>query len=451
MAKPTDYLQWHGKQYRVRLRVPRRLQSIMGTAQLIHPLHTADLKIANERKLEIVARMKADIRLADKAFEDNDTAKAEAVRLRIRHREYDDESIQHVHDRAEVIALERGHRDAAAFVEVARGISTPIKFYSDAFLAYKTNYGLGSKKDFQRVLGWMEEWCKANHLGPYLEDFDRRIAGRFLDESLSLGRSKAKAAAYLGFIREYWKWLKQRGHTTENPWLDQTLSDAPRLGRGAEPDKGKRPFTDAELIVLLNGPSSTRTSDLMRIAALSGMRIEEICQLRVSDCKDRLFNIRAGKTAAAERQIPIHTDLLAIVDRRTTGKRPDAFLIDDLPPVPESRESRSDPAIKEFTRYRRKQGVDERPNDKAKSNVDFHSFRRWFIRKARDAMHVQASPGYDEWTFPSVIGHTESDRPKSLDLSMMGYAGQDPLAAKRNLVEAVKLPSSTNSLSQDGT
>lgn len=130
---------------------------------------------------------------------------------------------------------------------------------------------------------------------------------------------------------------------------------------------------------------------------------------------------------------------MKIVERRTAGKKDSDYLFEELPPVPKSRETRSDPAAKQFTRYRRTMKVDERPNDKAKSNVDFHSFRRWFIRKARDAM-LAGGAGFDHWTFAWVVGHTDDERAKSLDLSQHGYAGQDPERAKRALVEAVKLP-----------
>lgn len=206
-----------------------------------------------------------------------------------------------------------------------------------------------------------------------------------------------------------------------------------------EPDEGKRPYTDEEVAKLLYGPADGLLSKLMRIAALSGMRLEEICQLRVSDCKDEIFSIRSGKTVNAKRSVPIHSELENLVAECCVGKKDCDFLIDGLPLSPPSRDTRSDPAAKRFTRYRRKRGVDERPNGKAKSNVDFHSFRRWFVRKVRDALLV-GSAGFDLWTVVDVVGHSAIDRPKSLDLSQSQYAGSDPLASKKLLVESVKLP-----------
>jgi integrase len=439
VARPTSHLQWHGKQYRVRLRVPADVRGIIGKPVLIAPLHTADLKVANELKWPIIADLKAQITAARKAVQTGRPYEAEAITHRARHQESDPEAIEAVNTRMDEIEETFGIRAAVHYAHVARGLATPLGEHQEAFLAHKTSYRMKTRGDFLRVLEWLREWLEKNHSGPYLELLDRKTAGQFLDGFLLQGRSRDKAAAYLGFLREYWKWMKQRGHVEENPWLDQDLPQARKPRRDMEPDGGKRAFTEGELKTLLQGDAGPMLGDLMRIAALSGMRLEEICQLQVADCQDGSFRVWAGKTDAARRTVPIHSGLRAIIEKRTKDKKPADFLIDELPPLTNSRETRSDPAAKRFTRYRRSVGVDERPNDKAKSNVDFHSFRRWFVRQARNA-RLEGATGYDEWTLTAVIGHTDTDRPKSLDLSQAGYAGQDPEKAKRALVEAVKLP-----------
>lgn len=436
MASARQYLDWHGQQWRVRVKVPLKLREIIGRTKLVHPLHTADLKEANERKWPVVARLKATIAAAEKALGSIDPLEAEALRLRLFR---DDEGTQYdLHARAEEVEDAKGYDTAKAFYDLASGQVTPLDHHSSAFTSHQ-GYRMKSAGDFERVLGWLSAWLRDSHLPVALEAVTRKTAGAFITESLSVGRSASKAAAYLGFLRQYWRWLVEKGHAAENPWIGQTLPAAPRVRREAEPDKGKRPFTDDEVTALLAGDGGAMLNDLMRIAALSGMRLEEICQLHVGDCADDSFNVWAGKTDNARRTVPIHSGLKAIIERRTKGKGSTAFLIDELPPLTKSRETRSDPAAKRFTRYRRKVKVDERPNGKAKSNVDFHSFRRWFIRKTRDARHA-GDTSFDEWTLTWVIGHTDSDRPKSLELSQHGYAGADPEEAKRALVEAVRLP-----------
>lgn len=438
MAGQQQYLEWHGQQWRVRVKVPAKLRGVIGRGKLVHPLHTADLKEANARKWAQVARLKAIIAAYEKAVTTEDPEVKAALLLRL---SKDDADTQYEIDiTAEQIEKTSGLARAKGFAGLASGSITPLDHHATAFAQHR-GYRLKSEGDFKRALNWLRDWLRDSNLPVALEGVSRAVAGRFISESLAVGRSTKKATAYLGFIRQYWAWLIDKGHlaTRENPWVGQSLPSGPKQSRNAELDRGKRPFTDAEVTTLLNGDGGPLLNDLMRVAALSGMRLEEICQLYVSDCAAGSFNVWAGKTDNARRIVPIHSGLTEIVKRRTEGKEPRAYLFDELPPIPKSRETRSDPAAKRFTRYRRKRGVDERPNDKAKSNVDFHSFRRWFIRKARDAM-LAGDAGFDEWTFTWVVGHTDSERPKSLDLSQLGYAGQDAEKAKRALVEAVKLP-----------
>ncbi|UVK56341.1 tyrosine-type recombinase/integrase [Mesorhizobium sp. AR02] len=438
MANQRQYLEWHGQQWRVRVKVPARVRDLIGRGKLTHPLHTADLKDADVRKWPIVSRLKGIIAAAEKAFATNDPLEAEALRHRL---SMDDEGTQYaINLRAHQIEETNGLDTAKAFFALASGQVTPLDHHATEFLKHQ-GYRLKSEGDFRRVLGWLGDWLRDSRLPVALEAVRRVDAGKFLSESLLVGRGRQKATAYLGFIRQYWTWLLDKGHlpASENPWAGQRLPAERRQARDAETDRGKRPFTDTEMTKLLNGDGGPLLNDLMPIGALSGMRIEEICQLHASDCRDEMFSVWAGKTDNARRTVPIHSGLKEIVRRRTEGKKDTDYLFADLPPIPKSRETRSDPAAKQFTRYRRKVGVDERPNDKAKSNVDFHSFRRWFIRKARDAK-LAGAEGFDEWTITWVVGHTDSDRAKSLDLSQHGYAGMDREEAKRALVEAVKLP-----------
>lgn len=437
MANQRQYLEWHGQQWRVRVKVPARVRDLIGRGKLTHPLHTADLKDADARKWPIVSRLKEAISAAEKALATSDPLEAEALRHRLSNDEEDTQFA--VRLRAEQVEESQGLDRAKAFFALASGLATPLDHHAADFLKHQ-GYRLKSEGDFRRVLGWLGDWLRDSRLPVSLEVMRRVEAGKFVSGSLVVGRGHQKATAYLGFLKQYWVWLLSKGHLVgENPWAGQSFPSAPRQRREAETDRGKRPFTDAEMINLLNGDGGPLLRDLMPMAALSGMRIEEICQLQVSDCREEVFNVWAGKTDNARRTVPIHSGLTEIVERRTAGKKETDYLFDDLPPIPKSRETRSDPAAKQFTRYRRKVGVDERPNDKAKSNVDFHSFRRWFIRKARDAM-LAGAEGFDEWTITWVVGHTDSERAKSLDLSQHGYAGQDPEKAKKALVEAVKLP-----------
>ena len=430
-----QYLEWHGQQWRARVKVPADLRGVLKKGKVTVPLHTDSLSLANRLKWDAVAQIKASFEAIRKGSSEGGPLMGEAVRLRLLKASDPATHRQVLETRMEELADDPAVLD---FVEIAQAVSTPILLHFEAFTAHKA-YRVKSGADLKRVLTWLVAWLKRRGEPAYIEDVTRKLAGAFLEGFLLPGRSTKKVASYLGFLREYWKWLKQRGHAVENPWLDQDLPSAPRRVREAEPDRGKRAYTDQELVRLLCGPAKDYLPDLMRVAVLSGMRLEEICQLQVQDCDGGSFHIWQGKTANAIRNVPIHSDLKALVTRRTQGKSPKEFLFEDLPEVPDSRDTRSDPASKRFTRYRREVGVDERPNGKAKSNVDFHSFRRTFIRKARDAMET-ANGAFNPWTLADVIGHDDEGVKDVLKLTMSHYPGPASETAKRKLVESVLLP-----------
>ena len=50
----------------------------------------------------------------------------------------------------------------------------------------------------------------------------------------------------------------------------------------------KRPFSSAGIAALLNGGADRELSDAMRVAALTGMRLDEIYNLTVADCAWRM-------------------------------------------------------------------------------------------------------------------------------------------------------------------
>jgi integrase len=162
----------------------------------------------------------------------------------------------------------------------------------------------------------------------------------------------------------------------------------------------------------------------MVVAALTGARIDAICSLRVRDCSNGTFHFKRQKREPRGRNVPIHTKLKAIVKQRTSSKKPDDFIFHELPEATETR-PRSASASQAFTRYRRKVGVGAGVGDA--TDVDFHSFRRWYTTKAEQA-------GQSPWIIDYVTGHK---RPGET----LGRYSQGPSTAQmKACVEAVKLP-----------
>lgn len=450
MRRDTRYLEWHGAQWRVRIKVPAKLRPVVGKAHLVAPLHTDSLAKANVLKWSVIGQLKAKLADAERGGPTGDPLVQDALWWRARIAEDDAAAKRGALDpertvlagemlaeRAEEVEKRQGHARAAMFAAIASGQETPISTYLDTWTAEK---GFDPKVvgDHCRAVRRLEDWLRRTDQPQTIEGITRKVAGRFVSEDLAPGMEAKTTNKYISSLKTYWTWLERKGHAEANPWDRQSVSGVQR--HRVEDDSGKRPYTDAELVQLLSGETTQRLHDMMRISALSGLRIDEIARLRVQDCKGGYFDVRKGKTAAGQRRVPVHSALASIIERRTSGRPGDAFLIEELgaAPSPTSQRTRSGKVTAEFTRYRRDLKLDERPGDKRQSNIDFHSFRRWFIAKAGEALETGAV-GYTPWTIADVVGH---DKEESLPLPMtMGrYPGPSGDAARRACVEAVALP-----------
>jgi len=263
----------------------------------------------------------------------------------------------------------------------------------------------------------------------FIERIDDRAAADFRDDGLlKRGVHRKTANKKLSALRQYWKWLGKSFGGAHNPWLEKSLPkpQAHRVSHDGA-DGRERPFTDDELRKLLAGDADDDLADMMRIAALSGMRLEEIGQLRVEDCRDEMFAVRGGKTSAAVRQAPIHSVLRPIIKARSNGKDGKAYLFPALRDTGWDG-NRTMAVSKRFTYYRRRLGVDDSRERARRSKINFHSFRRWFISRADEAGHPRD-------LIAAIVGHERGG------ITLDVYSQADLRRRMRRCVESVKLPS----------
>jgi integrase len=330
-----------------------------------------------------------------------------------------------VEDAAEDIARKFGPGARDRFSGLARG-AAPLDLHLETHLA---ECGISPRALTERrtAVRRVAEWRRLLNL----RTLGRKQAGEYVSEVLAKGHPKTSNKA-LSNLSRYWDWLVQRGHAEENPWKGQRV-DARRVQ--ADLDKNGREFTDAEILTLLHSPYPTgmegahreRLHDAMRIAALSGLRIEELCRLTLADTTGGVFSIRKAKTAAGVRKVPIHPDLVEIIERRTSGKKPWDYLIHEIDKQGTTGE-RSMPLSKQFTRYRRALKVDDQIEGQRRARITFHSWRRWFITAAEQGdqqPHIIAA----------VVGH------KRQGMTLGRYSGGPSVEQQmRACVEAVRLP-----------
>lgn len=447
MALDKRHLKKHGNQYLVILKVPARLREIVGKVHLKHPLHTDSLSLANRDKHKHLAAMKerlaaAERELARRSGKSADGLAAEALDWREAiaeakeaaatdpDRGWDEHSedghdlmLSNLADRSEEIERREGTARALAFNQIARGEATPIAPMIDAWLAEKPMKPR-QRTDYHRAVSKFVDWLAEARRPSTVEACSRRVAGSYVTEQFANKRVHPRTANKdISCLSSLWNWLEKKGYVAENIWTRQGLEETK-----APKGEAKRPYTDTEIATLFAGSPSQLLGDMMAIAALSGMRIEEIAKLIVADVQRGCFDIKIAKTPAGEREVPIHSGLAAIIKRRTDGKSPTDPLFPELPiPKPGSPVERSQKVVKAFTNYRRKMGVDDVVEGARQSRIDFHSFRRWFITKAEQA-------GQHPHIISAVVGH------KRLGITLSLYSGGPLEEQFRACVEAVKLP-----------
>ncbi len=440
-----------GTNWYAAVEVPRTLREALGKKRLVRSLKTDDIRLARIGRWSAVDEMKAEIAKAGSRAAKTDAPHGLALAYRealskasaaqrdeimyaiVEHAERMDRTDgvpqrgQHEHEHLDEIgsAPSRG----AEFAKIATGRATPLDLYIERWLT-GSGYSERTKADARTALAQFKAWSsEPGRAGTiFIETVTDRIASDFRDEAfVNTGMHVHTANKKLSALRQYWQWLDKSFGIKPNPWAGKSLAK-PRRHRINQdgPDGSERPFTDDEVIKLLNGDPDDDLRDFMYISALSGMRIDEIGQLRIRDCKDDQFSVTKGKTPAAVRTIPIHSALRAMVQQRIGSRAPSEYLFPDLQDTGWDG-NRTMALSKRFGYFRRRVGVDDRREGARRSKVNFHSFRRWFSTKPEEA-------GQGENVVAAVMGHAKEGMTFGL------YSKAQLVELKRECVESVRLP-----------
>ncbi len=440
----TRWLELRGRVWCAVQDVPRPLRAAMGRKRMVKSLGTRDVHVAVAKRHAALAEFQRAF-LAVGATSGADPITTSAMIWRDTLAQADRDAAHGANDdsdpsdspheviasalvvAAERIEAEHGYGKAQAFYQVATGKATPLLHHVDAWLAEGGTKGPlrpRTANQYRSDLGQLEAWLTAARFPATVEAVTKTVAGRYVTEGLlGNGVDRVTANRKISAPSAYWRWLVKRTNVTANPWAGQSLS---KVAAGASNARRKRAFTDLEVATLLNGTADPELADAMHVAALSGMRLEEIYRLRVRDTADGWFRVTEAKTRAGVRRVPVHTALAALVSRRQKDKDGPDYLFQE-PGAPRAGRERSMATSKRFGHYRKRMKVDERETGRRQSNVDFHSFRRFFVTAARVA-------GIDQATVASVVGHETGNITDDL------YSGGPSDALKRACVEAVRLP-----------
>lgn len=150
--------------------------------------------------------------------------------------------------------------------------------------------------------------------------------------------------------------------------------------------------------------------DLMIVAAHTGCRLSELCDLRLDRVGLDRLEIAKSKTDAGIREIPIHKDIQQIIERlkQTSIAAGDEYLFSELNDKNQY-DDRSNAVGKRFGRLKSKLGFDQ--------NYGFHSFRSTLA-------HLLEASGVAENFAAQIVGHNVTTLTNGL------YSGDIPLHTK---------------------
>lgn len=462
-ATDKSFLEQHNGKWRVTLSVPVHLRKAMGKTKVKLSLGTDSLAVANELKWDVLAKLKKQIR--DFELDGKAASKGERLRIFKEAAEIAETLAKHPAELHEKLAGEylgnwvteilgapvRYERlnawETEENQESDAGTSLPIydkereqlanQFMDIAFHGgipigkldadYKKNRLKVSPRtegDHDRALVMLAAFCIEQGIGDDIRKIDRWVVAAFISYlETRRGLAARTSKKYVSRLKLYFDYVLSQQTIEDNPWEKGKV----HMPTTKNSDK-ERPFTETEAAKLLMGECNQALKDVMMIAALTGARLDAVVDLRADDViEGKCFRFKPQKREPGVRFIPIHPDLMGIVERRLEGKQGTDSLFPEYP-IPENpQRERSFAASKQFTTYRRKLGVNEVIEGKRRSRVNFHSWRRWFITKSERV-------GTPDATISAIVGHTRKG------MTLGHYSEGPEMIAARKAIRRVKLP-----------
>jgi integrase len=407
-SNPDQYLQKIGNTYYARVRVPRTLEKYVGQTHIRKSLQTSSRADANLKKHAAVARIKAELAELRKTPPVADGgglsfADARAMREQLEQLRAADEGEQVADlelvavDHAEKLEALYGHEHALKWFRKATATGDSLKDLQDRWLD-SSDYKESTKAGHRKALAEVLEYLRNEDARP--ADVTLQVAVAYIDHHLTArGLAHTTIRDRLVSLGGFWKWMAGRGAVPKgsNPWAGQKVSK--KQHAGSRP--GKRAYTDAELLKLLEGNNTVRgwptyayLGDLIVLGLFTGAREEELCSLTAAQVEagrgHYFLNITDAKTKAGIRFVAVtHPAPVAVLKRRMKGLQPGEQLFPELKPGGLDKKFSSS-AVKAYGRYRRTCGVPD--------GTDFHSYRR-------NVITVLEHAGVDQVRIARFVGH----------------------------------------------
>lgn len=390
-----------------------------------------NLKDALKQRDLLLGQIRAEERAA---LMEADGSMEQALEIAASHRKIDDAEQQWVHESALVDAAEElekkiGETKASRWYKTAIGLQTPFAAVCEQ---YKADRGKAlSKSTLNNLNTAIAEFREYAGADVCLEDVDRRMVAGFVTEFLPArkgpkapdGQGPATIRKKCSQLSQVWRWAKQRGilpYAPGTPWDEQAPSKR-EIGAAA---KKRRPFRPDETKKLLAAaPAGKALGDTIRVALLTGVRLEEVASLKASqvDPKATHYAITKGKSPNAARVVPLTSIARDVITKRLANvEDKDGRLFPEVR-LRKSTEKYGGPISQQFTTLRRNE-----LGAHTDGELVLHCFRHLWRTAARRA-------GVDERTSHELGGwavSTASDVPYDHGLEIKQYAREQEKVAR---------------------
>jgi integrase len=302
---------------------------------------------------------------------------------------------------AEQVEKVRGEKQSIRWYKTATGKHTP---FVEACEQYKGDGGKGlSLSTINNLSTAIKEFCEFAGKDVALEDVDGRMVARFITEFLPNrkgpkapnGQGPATIRKKVSQLSQVWAWARKR-HILErgspDPWHDQA-PDAKEVKAAADV---RRPFTPEETRKLLGAThAGDSLGDIVRVALLTGVRLEEVASLEASqvDQEARWYTIHQGKTDNAARVVPLVGMAQEVIKARLGKVNGSGPLFGEVP-LRKSTGKRGGALSQAFTRLRREVLGEETDGELAQ-----HCFRHtWRTAAGRAGVDLRTAQEMGGWS-----------------------------------------------------
>lgn len=263
-------------------------------------------------------------------------------------------------DQAERLEHRVGLAKAQRWHKVATGKATPLKL---VYEKYKKDPGQGhSRSTLNNLDTAVNDFLAYAGEDVAIEAVDRRTVAEFVTEHLPnkkgpkapQGQGPATIQKKVSLLKQLWLWAGVRGFIGDSgltPWDRQ----APSKKAVRAVKKARRIYEPEEVKALLEAaPAGEALGDIIRVALLTGVRLEEIASLDAAQVEGKSagYTIAEGKTPSAARYVPLVGDARKVIAARMKKAGGEGALFPELP-VRKSTGRRGGAVSQKFTRLRR--------------------------------------------------------------------------------------------------